>query len=274
MREARAVRGVVSIIASRVSVSGVMLVLAGAISGLAAASVPARAQEPSSHGPGSGQAFGIAVLQTPQPYVGTDAELIVVPILQLRKGGFFIDGIRVGYGWALPANWSLQVSAMPQFAELDPTSSPFLEGMERRRQSVDGVLTLAWESKRLTSSVAAYSDLLGRSDGQRVEGEVGIPLSAARWRIVPAARAVWVDGDFADYYAGIRPAEVRPERPLFRGSSTLSPGLALGVMRPFAKTWVLLARAEVLFLGSGVRDSAVVGDDTMSFGLVGVARQF
>ncbi len=239
-----------------------------------AASMPARAQQPEGGAPRAERAVGIAIVKTPQAYVGADEEWIPVPIFQFRKGGFFIEGIRLGYGWELPANWIVQISVMPQFAELDPESSPFLEGMEKRRFSVDGALTLAWEASRVTASLAAYSDLLGRSDGQRLEGEVGFPLSLGRWRIEPAVKGVWVDADFADYYVGIRPAEALPERPAFQGSSTFSPGLALGVLRPLREKLVLIGQAEVLFLGSGIRDSAVVGDDTMSVGLVGVAWSF
>jgi outer membrane protein len=87
-------------------------------------------------------------------------------------------------------------------------------------------------------------------------------------------KAVWVDADFADYYAGVRAAEVRPGRPFFQGSSTLNAGVAIGVARPLGKSWVVLGRAEFLSLGAGVRDSAVIGEDTMSFALVGLARQF
>lgn len=69
---------------------------------------------------------------------GADDELIPVPIFQFRKGGVLHEGVCLSrLGGARELGHS---GPMPQFAQCDPESSPFLQGMEKRRSSVDGAL--------------------------------------------------------------------------------------------------------------------------------------
>ena len=50
-------------------------------------------------GSGRGWALGLGVVSSPRPYVGADNALFPVPLVQYHRGGFFVEGIRVGYRW-------------------------------------------------------------------------------------------------------------------------------------------------------------------------------
>lgn len=224
--------------------------------------------------PGKGWGLGLGVVSSPRPYVGLDHELFPVPLVKYERGGFFIEGIRVGYRWTGDGGWGFGLFAMPQFAGLDPDDSPFLAGMEERETSVDAAASVSWSDRHLELGLTAYADLLGRNDGRRLRAEAGFPFEAGRWRLTPSVGMVWYDDDFVNYYAGVRPAEALPARPAYDGSSTVNPEAGLDVIRTFARRWLFFMSIDYQRLGSEITDSPVVDADEILGGFAGIAYLF
>jgi outer membrane protein len=223
---------------------------------------------------GRGWALGLGVVSSPRPYVGADNALFPVPLVQYHRGGFFIEGIRVGYRWGGRRAWRFELYGTPQFAGLDPDDSPFLSGMEERRTSLDGVATLSWHRPHVDLSLGLHSDLLGRNDGQRLRARAGFPFQVGRWRLSPSVGLIWYDDEFVDYYAGVRPEEARPGRPAYKGSSTSNPEAGFTAIWFPGRRWILLIGVDYQRLGSEITDSPIIEDNWIVGGFAGLGFRF
>ena len=221
-----------------------------------------------------GWALGVGVVSSARPYVGADNELFPVPLLEFHRGGFFVEGIRVGYRWGGQHAWRFEMYGSPLFAGLDPDDSPFLAGMEERRPSLDGVATLSWNRPHVGLALGLYSDLLDRNNGQRLRATAAFPVQAGRWRLSPSVGVIWYDDDFVDYYAGVRSEEAIPGRPAYEGSSTWNPEAAFSaIWFPGGRLMVLIG-VDYQRLGAAITDSPIVDDDWILSGFAGLGFRF
>lgn len=248
--------------------------LAGLAALPAAAQPPQGAAEGGRGGPPDGWSLGVAVISSPEPYVGADDDVMVVPALSVTRGRFSFRGI--GAAWTLGEWGDVKAEALlrARFAGYDADDSPFLTGMEDRRMSADLGLELAWERERFGLKLTPTVDVLGRSDGTEVTLEAFVPFRFGPVRLEPRVGVVWASADLADYYYGVRPDEARPGRPAYRPGSTLNGTAGVFVFSPI--------RGRVLFqgflsferLGSEIEDSPIVSDATALTAFAAVSYQF
>jgi len=219
---------------------------------------------------------GVGVISAPRPYKGTDNELFPVPLLELQYKRFYFQGVRMGYRLVDGGALDLDVAARARFGSLDPEDSPYLEGMEERRPSADVGLELAWNRDRLQVSLKGFADALDRSGGLEAELEATWRqrLAGGKLFLAPSIGVVWQDGDLVDYYVGVRPDEVRPDRPQFTGESAfnLTLGLTAGVRLSRSVGAILTVSAERL--ANEIGDSPVVDRDWGYFALAGITYRF
>lgn len=234
-------------------VSAVLFVLLS-LSTLSAA--PATAQPPASDRPQ--WSLGVAVISSPAPYVGADANLIVVPALSFSYKRFYLRGITAGYRFWESGGFHLDGLVQAQLAGYEADDSPFLAGMADRHSSVAGGFELAWEGERVGVSLTPTTDLLGNSNGQMVDLDVYFPIRFGPVRIEPRVGASWQSAEFVDYYAGVRAAEARPERPAYEGGSNVDLTTGLSVFSPVTRKILFQGFVRLDRLGDEIADSPIV----------------
>ncbi len=259
-----------------------LLALLGALIPLAA--LPAAAQSPGgpsggpsggpAGGPPNGWSLGVAVISSPEPYVGADNDVLVVPALSITAGRFSFRGI--GAAWTLGEWGEVKAEALirARLSGFDADDSPFLAGMEDRRKSADLGLELTWERERFGLKLTPAVDVLGRSDGAEVTLEAFVPLRFGPVRVEPRVGVAWASADLTGYYYGVRPDEARPGRPGYQPGSTLNATAGVFVFTPI--------RGRVLFqgflsfdrLGKEIEDSPIVSDATAVTAFGAVSYQF
>lgn len=233
--------------------------------------------------PGGGPrwSLGAGVIAAPRPYVGADANIQPIPIVEFYSGRWFVQGIRAGYRLVDTDSVDFDVRVRFRFSGLDPDDSPFLAGMEERRETVEAGLGLDWELGRALGGdfeveLRAFADVLGRSDGF----ESSIDLA---WRkvfgpgtviLVPAVGMVYQSSDQVDYYYGVRPDEARPWRPAYEGASVFNPRASVLLVYRFTPRWSLTGLVSVDFFDDEIESSPIVDQSTEAFGLVGLAYSF
>lgn len=219
--------------------------------------------------------LGAAVISSPEPYVGADNDTIVVPALSLSYKRFFFRGIAAGYELVERDDFTAAVIARARFGGYDAGDSPFLAGMEDRRKSADLGLELDWKPSRWVGfQLTPVADVLGRSDGQEVAFELYVPLRYGPARIEPRIGAIWQSSDFVDYYYGVRPEEARPDRPAFRGESTVNLGAGVVLFTPVARRLVLQSFVRVERLGDEIEESPIVDRKTAMTGFAALSYSF
>lgn len=176
--------------------------------------------------------LGLGVISSPRPYVGAENNVMAIPIIGLNYKKLYIQGIQAGYHFVNNENFTFDARVGIVFAGLDPDDSPFLEGMEKRGSTVEGGFFFDWKPGKFRLSASAYTDLLGRSDGQQAALDFSRSwrFNRSQWGITPSIGFVWQSSSFVDYYFGVSPEEARPGRPLRRTLGRQLPQLAARVL--------------------------------------------
>jgi len=169
-------------------------------------------------------ALGLGVYSSPRPYVGAENSTILGPVVELSYKKLYVQGIQAGYQFFDTGRFSLDARAGIVFNGLDPEDSDALEGMNKRRPSIEGGFLFAWKPGKYRLSTAAYTDLLGRSYGQQASVDFSRTWTFNRyqWGFAPSIGVVWQSSNFVDYYYGVTPEEARPGRPPFSGRSVIN----------------------------------------------------
>ncbi len=239
-----------------------------------------RAGQPAGGG-GIRWSLGAGVIVAPRPYVGADAEIQPIPIIEFYSGRWFVQGIRAGYRFVDTRSIDFNVGARIRFSGLDPDDSPFLEGMEERRQTVEAGLGLDWEFARALRGafeleLRAFADVLGRSDGFETSIDLGWRrvFGPGKMILLPAVGMVYQSSDQVDYYYGVRPEEALPGRPAYRGAAVFNPRASVLFVYRFTHRWGLTTLVSVDFFDDEIESSPIVDQSSELFGLVGLAYSF
>ena len=220
--------------------------------------------------------LGLGVISSPRPYVGADNKITPIPLVGLTTKKFYVNGIRAGYHFVDNEKFTFDGRVNLVFAGLDPDDSPALEGMLKRDPTVEGGLVFIWKPGPYRLSTAAYTDLLGRSDGQQVELDFSRTwvLGGFRWALTPTIGAVWQSTNYIDYYYGVTPEEARPGRPVFEGHSAVNFQSSLLVLYRVSRRVYLAGLVQVQRLDNEIYESPIVDDRRAYFGLIGATYQF
>jgi outer membrane protein len=220
--------------------------------------------------------LGLGVTSSPRPYVGASNSVLPIPIIELYYKKLYIQGIQAGFHFVNTKNFAFDARAGLVFAGLDPDDSPFLEGMEKRESSIEGGFVFDWKPGKYKLSASAYTDLLGRSDGQQAALDFSRAwrFNRSQWGITPSIGFVWQSSNFVDYYFGVTPEEARPDRPPFDGHSVINFRSSL-LVHYFVTTRVqLVGLLRVQRLDSEIYESPIVDKRRGFFGFIGATWRF
>ncbi len=169
----------------------------------------------------------------------------------IAGGGAWLLGtddrlLRFGAGIRIQAGWR-------------PGDDPELAGMERRKGSVDGYVNGIWRTPLATIGAHYYHDIgnVSRGDVASLRLSRNFRINDAL-RLTPSIAAAWMDSERVDYYYGVRPGEVLPSRPAYRGRDTINVDAGLGGVFRLPHSWSLLGGVVVTRFGNGVADSPIV----------------
>lgn len=146
--------------------------------------------------------------------------------------------------------------------EYDSGDSPYLAGMHDRDSSfwVGGVAT--WRTGIANVSAEVLTDAMSNSKGTRARLQIDRRFAAGAFGLTPRLAAEWVDGNYVDYYYGVRSDEVRSGRPAYSGGSTVNTEIGLRVdWWPVPKHTVFLDVGATR-MGNAIRNSPLVDEDT------------
>jgi len=216
--------------------------------------------------------LGLGVASTPRPYVGAENAVLPMPLVDITYKGLYVQGIQAGYWFVDNKKLDFGVRGGIVFESLDPDDSPFLEGMDERKPSIQGGLVFAWKPGKFRLTTAANTDLMSRSNGQQVSVDF-----SRMWQfhgraigIMPSIGVVWQSSNFINYYYGVTPEEALPGRPPFSGHSAVNfRGSFLGYL--FVSHRIrFVAYLEVQRLDNEIYDSPIVEDRRSMLGLFGM----
>jgi outer membrane protein len=239
------------------------------------AAASAAAQEPAEKARKLEWGIGGGAVASPRPYVEAKPRIFPIPVVNLRYDRWFVQGIRGGYELVAKPKLSLNAFAQARFQGLEPDESPFLEGMEERKKSMDAGLEAVYRGRPVGFRAAVLTDTLGRSQGQELSAQAvtGAPLGK-KLLVLVAFGPRWETSRRADYYYGVRPEEATSERPAYSAEDALNWDLAVSAIYRPADRWSVFALVNRIALGDAIRNSPIVERESMTGLLFFVTREF
>lgn len=240
---------------------------------LATTGLPGLAQQSPDEVPG--WSIGAGVISAPRPYVGADAEVIPVPLVQYEGPRFFVRGLIVGYKLLASEDLAFDVHLMPRFDGFENDDSPFLAGMDEPDPTIDLGLGMEASVGALDLGLALEADVLGRSEGLTARASLSRTYVWRRGTVVfrPEVGAAWQSEDLVDYYYGVDPDEALPLRPAYDGPSGTLVNVDVFASVRVSERWRLIGLASWSQLPDAITDSPIVDDASTLFGLVGLTCQ-
>mgnify|MGYP001826427295 FL=1 len=220
--------------------------------------------------------LGFGAFSSPRPYVGAENSQIVAPLIEVNWKKLYVQGIQAGYRFFETGKFALHARAGIVFNGLDPDDSEFLEGMNKRRPTIEGGVVFDWKPGKYRLSTAAYTDLLGRYYGQQASTDFSRTwtFNRYRWGISPSIGVVWQSSKFVNYYYGVTPEEATPDRPPFEGHSVINFRSSLLGFFFINMRIRLVGLIRIQRLDNEIYDSPIVDQKRGIFGLLGITYRF
>jgi MipA family protein len=150
-----------------------------------------------------------------------------------------------------------------------------LHGMADRHISLDGSINAEWRNPIVTIRVSYFHDILGISDGDGAMLRLSraVPIGQ-KFMLTPFVGVEWLSNRLVNYYYGIRPEEVTPNRPEYRGRDTVNLRAGLSAAYRLSESWSLMGGVHVRRLGDGIYDSPIVLDQYRVYTFFGAGWRF
>ncbi|WP_027351344.1 MipA/OmpV family protein [Halotalea alkalilenta] len=154
----------------------------------------------------------------------------------------------------------------------EASDSRYREGMDERDGGAWFGPAFSWK-KSFGELSGSY--LIGGNKGHRAELEFSREFQRGRFSISPYIGTGWSNSDYVDYYYGVRPSEVRTDRPAYDGESAFD--VTLGATfdyRMSDRQTIILDLGVTRFVGGGVYDSPLVENRTIPEVQIGYVYRF
>jgi MipA family protein len=206
------------------------------------------------------------------PYKGYGSKVVPIPLLYfddkwVHAFGTTID-LKVGTWSHVSIALRGHVGLFDGYSQSD---APILNGMEDRRGAFWYGPALEWHTAFGTLS-GEY--LLGGNKGEEAQIDYSKSFDLGAFSIEPYAGAQWLSHKYVDYYYGVRPSEVRPDRPAYTGTATWNLSAGTRVNYSLTAHQKIMLDIGVAHQGSGITDSPLVGRRYVPVFKIGYLYQF
>jgi outer membrane scaffolding protein for murein synthesis (MipA/OmpV family) len=152
-------------------------------------------------------------------YIATDNEdqrqYDLVPLYLYNGKYVFFRGTAGGIHLFSTDNIELNVMGRYRFTKLDPDRNAFFEGIEERKQTLDGGVELRLRGGWGIVNANYLTDTLNRHKGQSAEVSYRYTFDRGRFSFSPFITWAWNDNKLTNYYYGVSEAEARTDRPAY-----------------------------------------------------------
>lgn len=224
--------------------------------------------------------LGLGAYAQTQPYKDVDTILLPSPVVFFDNGLFYMRWSRGGiyfYGdKSDDFSWGFSFTAQPRVYGYKSSDSPYLIGMDERKNTLEGGLAFSAQKEDLYIEVMALTDVLDRYESWLVKTEFGDKYTAGNFSFYPSMIISYQSSDFMDYYYGVKESEVNLG--LNRTQYTADAGFQIGaqtyIKYPLTNEWAILLNLRADLLPSSVKDSPIVENNYIYSGLASVIYTF
>ncbi len=213
-----------------------------------------------------------------QPYKGVDNIILPSPFFYYNDGLFYAKWSRFGVYFLGEKtddfSWAFSLTAQPRVYGYKASDSPYLSGMDDRKNSVEAGLAFSAQKDKLFVDAMLLTDVLHEQNAWILQTEVGYEFHIKKLSIYPSILATYQSAKFTDYYYGVKSNEATLSRPQYSAGSGVQLGLQTYLKYPFTKSIATLVNLHAEKLSSQAKDSPLVQDNTIYSGLVSLIYTF
>jgi len=229
---------------------------------------PAQAEGESSWG------LGLGVGMERKPYRNFDNKTRLLPLLSYENKWISVAGLGLDVKLPSAGPVSFRLRARYSMDGYDASDSPFLAGMDERKDGIWLGGAAVWHNDIANLSAELLGDASGNSKGTKLRLMVDRRFQAGSFDITPRLAATRLDDKYISYYYGVNAAEVRAGRPFYQGGSAVNLEAGLRVGYALAPHQSLFLDLSTTKLGSSIKDSPLVDRSSQSGVRVGYLYRF
>ncbi|EJL77250.1 outer membrane protein V [Polaromonas sp. CF318] len=229
---------------------------------------PAQAEGESSWG------LGLGVGMERKPYRDFDNKTRLLPLLSYENQWISVAGLGLDVKLPSAGPVSFRLRARYSMDGYDASDSPFLAGMDERKDGIWLGGAAIWRNDIANLSAELLGDASGNSKGSKFRLMVDRRFQAGSFDITPRLAATRLDDKYVSYYYGVNAAEVRAGRPFYQGGSAVNLEAGLRVGYALAPRQTIFLDLSTTKLGSSIKDSPLVDRSSQSGVRVGYLYRF
>ncbi|MEA3523752.1 MAG: MipA/OmpV family protein [Campylobacterota bacterium] len=209
-----------------------------------------------------------------QPYANTDAFILPSPVVFLEYEMFYVRWSQMGVYFYGGDNWGFSLMAQPRPYGYESEDSKILTGMDARKSSWEGGLSLAGKNDFGFAEIVYAHDLLNSTNRGLIRAEVGTKVKKKQWTFVPSFMLFWFSQGFNDYYYGVQEDESTATRMQYHPNAGLNAALQTYINYQFTSEWGILSNFRVDYLNSTIANSPIVSDNYIFSGMISLLYTF
>jgi len=201
-----------------------------------------------------GLAAGVGVSKS--PYKGNGTDVLPISLLffdnkWLHVGGTTAD-IKIGRWHAVSLALRLDYAIGDGYRGKD---APILNGMQTRKSTFWYGPAVSWDT---SVGVVSASLMTSGNKGRQASIDFSKRFEAGRFGISPYVGLNWMSHRYVDYYYGVRPTEVRNDRPAYAGKSAFKLSFGTFVDYHFTERQSVGLQAGLSYTSRGITNSPIV----------------
>lgn len=215
---------------------------------------------------------GVAVVNN--AYRGIDNKITPLPFLAYENKWirFSVPEMDLKFASLDSVTLSLRVKYISDGYDAD--DSYYLTGMDDRKSSfwVGGAMT--WKTDFVDLSAEILGDTSDYSNGYRSKFQAEKRFAYGDFGFTPKFAVEWVDGNFVDYYYGIKKTEEKIGRSTYKGNSTTNFKVGMRMDHTLYVRHTIFLDASFAIFGNAIKDSPLVDKSTESSVGIGYIYNF
>lgn len=224
---------------------------------------------------GGGAGLGMAVRTERSPYKDVEARYDLLPLYLYDDERVYLHSYRAGLKLKTTGAWHADAFLAERFEGFTAGERPAaLQGLQSREPGVDVGLGVQFVQPGGAALVEVRRDVSNASDG--LEARLGYfgRIDTERWVLSPFVLVAVRDAALNDYYYGVRASEARPGRPAASLGYGIDLMLGLQGRYELSTHWRAVLGVGVTRMAETIRDSPIVGNDSLLSAYLGVAYDF
>jgi len=218
--------------------------------------------------------LGLAAVSAPEYEGGKDSEGAGLPLIIVDYNDTFYFKVNTLGAWLWKPNDSFRVGlAVKPRQGWEADDGPLLAGRAERKGQTEAGINFIWKINKF-SIEGMYLSASSKSEGNSALIKANYLFHAsAKWVVIGGVQTEALDKDIVGFYYGTDGTEL-PGDPVYTGKSVTNTSLFFMATRIINKEWVALGGFKATSLGSGIKNSPLVEDDSYNVIFAGIARKF